>query len=437
MDLVVSLVGTVLLITGLGLDHARLLRRGDAPARLEPFRIWALRVYFFSVLALPFYFWRTRGRARWALVGLGAAFLYVALLEGAAGLVAGCSAGGPDAGAPRSRTGAEASADRDVEPDGGGGGVAAAGEPSAAAVDRALGKLKSARFPEVLAARDELVASGSARAVARLVALAPATDRVPLTETADLVYPGTRRFHGHGLVVPYDIDRLGARAGWVLEDLTFRDFGFSRAAHPDATEPAEHPDAPTRAASWWSAQAGRFSRVPALAAALRDGRQVRSEAVLAFVAKEPLDDAVRAALPAQIVPALLAGLEADGAGRALACRVARVVVLRHLSRTDDRLRGPLDRLLAGDANLVDALRTSLQPEVALDVEVPGAAEILAPAYAMHARDALLELLRRLAYARGDGRVGLAVAPGRIVVYEGDSTREAEAWQAWLAGDGVE
>jgi hypothetical protein len=440
VDLVVSLLGTVILIAGLGLDLARLRRRdasksprggGGGPGQLEPFRIWVLRVYFFSVLALPFYFWRTRGRARWALVGIGVAVLYLSVLEGAVGLVSGCSAGSPDASAPRSRTGAEASAGDDSAPDGGGRSTAAQRESSAAEVDRALHRLKSARFPDALAAKGALVASASPRAVAGLVALARATDRVVLTDTADLIYPGTRRFHGHGLVVPYDIDRLGARAGWVLEALTFRDFGFSRAPHPDATEPSERPDAATRAAAWWSAQGGRFSRTLALAAALREGRDVRAEAVLEVAAKEPLDDAVRAALPAQIVPALVAGLAADGPGRALACRVARLVVLRHLSRTDARLRGPLDRTLAGDANLVDALRTSLQPELVLEVEVPGAAEILSPAYSIHARDAALELLRRLAYARGDDRIGLAIAPGRIVVYEGDAAREAEAWRSWL------
>jgi len=428
VDLVVSLFGTVLLIAGLGLDLRRLRRRGDHRGQLEPFRIWALRVFVFSVLALPFYFWRTRGRARWALVGVAVGILYLSLLEGAVGLVSGCSAGSPDANAPRTRTGAEASVGPDATADG-------AGEPreaSAADVERALAKLKSARFPEVLAARDALVASGSARAVAGLVALAAATERVPLTDTADLVYPGTRRFHGHGLVVPYDIDRLGARAGWVLEALTLRDFGFSRAPHPDAAEPAERPDAAARAASWWGAQGGRFSRALALAAALRDGRDVRADAVLHLLGAQPLDGGIQAALSEQIVPALRAGLGAEApAARALACRAARLLVLRHLSRTDDRLRVPLERHLAGDANLVAALRTTLRPELALEVEVPGAAEILAPAYAMSARDALEELLRRLAYARRDDAIGLAVSTGHVVVYEGDAAREAEAWRAWL------
>jgi hypothetical protein len=48
-----------------------------------------------------------------------------------------------------------------------------------------------------------------------------------------------------------------------------------------------------------------------------------------------------------------------------------------------------------------------------------------------ARDALDELMRRLAYARGVDHVGITIAPGRIAIYEGDLSREAEAWKAWL------
>ena len=92
MDLAISLLGEALLITAIGLDLRHLGRQGDSRVRLEPFRIWLLRVYFFSVLALPFYFWRTRGRARWALVGIASGIAYLLVLEGVAGLAAGCSA---------------------------------------------------------------------------------------------------------------------------------------------------------------------------------------------------------------------------------------------------------------------------------------------------------------------------------------------------------
>src|SRR5262245_24978026 len=52
-------------------------------------------------------------------------------------------------------------------------------------------------------------------------------DRVKaLRNTADLYYPGAKKFYGHGYMLPYDVDHVGDRAGWVLEELLFRDFGF-------------------------------------------------------------------------------------------------------------------------------------------------------------------------------------------------------------------
>lgn len=49
---------------------------------------------------------------------------------------------------------------------------------------------------------------------------------VKLTNTADLIYPGATEFYGHGWVVDYDIDWIAIRAGWVLEGITFENFGF-------------------------------------------------------------------------------------------------------------------------------------------------------------------------------------------------------------------
>ncbi len=48
-----------------------------------------------------------------------------------------------------------------------------------------------------------------------------------LVNTGDLIYPGSDKFYGHGQMIDYDIDNLAIRAGWLLEDLTFQNFGFS------------------------------------------------------------------------------------------------------------------------------------------------------------------------------------------------------------------
>lgn len=51
-------------------------------------------------------------------------------------------------------------------------------------------------------------------------------EKVKLENTADLIYPGAETFFGHGWVLDYDVDWVSVRAGWLLEDLTFEDFGF-------------------------------------------------------------------------------------------------------------------------------------------------------------------------------------------------------------------
>lgn len=50
---------------------------------------------------------------------------------------------------------------------------------------------------------------------------------VKLTNTGSLIYPGATKFYGYGQMIEYDIDKLSIRGGWLLEDLTFNNFGFS------------------------------------------------------------------------------------------------------------------------------------------------------------------------------------------------------------------
>lgn len=56
------------------------------------------------------------------------------------------------------------------------------------------------------------------------------TPFINLQNTADLIYPGTEKFYGHGWSISYDIDWIAVRAAWVLEELTFQDFGYSQSA---------------------------------------------------------------------------------------------------------------------------------------------------------------------------------------------------------------
>ena len=63
-------------------------------------------------------------------------------------------------------------------------------------------------------------------AIPALLALLDRRDVLPLINTLDLIYPGAETFYGHGYIVDYDLDSLAVRAGWVLEAITFQDFGF-------------------------------------------------------------------------------------------------------------------------------------------------------------------------------------------------------------------
>jgi hypothetical protein len=66
-----------------------------------------------------------------------------------------------------------------------------------------------------------------AAAIPEIIKLLDREDTVKLTNTGSLIYPGASKFYGYGQMIEYDIDKLAIRGGWLLEDLTFNNFGFS------------------------------------------------------------------------------------------------------------------------------------------------------------------------------------------------------------------
>jgi hypothetical protein len=66
-----------------------------------------------------------------------------------------------------------------------------------------------------------------AQAIPRLIPLLERDEDVKLTNTGSLIYPGAEKFFGYGQIVDYDIDNIAIRAGWLLEDISFNNFGFS------------------------------------------------------------------------------------------------------------------------------------------------------------------------------------------------------------------
>ncbi|MBI2897261.1 MAG: hypothetical protein HYY06_27130 [Deltaproteobacteria bacterium] len=433
MDLFLSAAGEVLLMVAVALDLRRLRTRGPA-GELEPFRLWALRVYFFSVLALPFYMWRTRGRFRWSAVGAALGLTYLMLMSLVMSAAGGCSASTPE-GRRGPRDGRASDAPLETAPVG-------RSLPPTPTLDVAatVSELRSERFPVVRAAEERIVRDGGPEAVAALVEMAREGTRAPLLEAEGVVYPGGRRFHGYGPVIPYDLERLGARAGWALEELTLRDFGFRRAPLPLAEAPVEDPRAAERAAAWWGAQSGRFERVDAVVAAIAgpDGDPVHRDALVAALQRSPLEPQIERALRTRIAPALRDALaRARGDHRDALCAAARALWLGELYRDHASLRPVFDRHLAGNANLLEAVTVAMAPEVTVTSDVPGAAEILAPAYASSAVGGLVELVRRVSYANRASTVGLEIsdAGDAITLYAGDTGREAASW-ARLLGAGA-
>lgn len=65
------------------------------------------------------------------------------------------------------------------------------------------------------------------QAIPQLISLLESEKRVQLKDTADLIYPGSKKFYGHGFLLSYDLDCISARAGWLIEEITFHDFGFT------------------------------------------------------------------------------------------------------------------------------------------------------------------------------------------------------------------
>ncbi len=151
----------------------------------------------------------------------------------------------------------------------------------------------AADWPLVSRAKSTLEAQG-VKSLPFLIRLLDRTEVVPLENTMDLIYPGAKTFYGHGWLIDYDLDCLPARAGWLLEELTFENFGFEEGviheedllsaakqgkhdtplsnvigAHTAEKSCAQrHADAVTRAKSWFQKSGAKWSRFDALKAAL-------------------------------------------------------------------------------------------------------------------------------------------------------------------------
>jgi len=81
-------------------------------------------------------------------------------------------------------------------------------------------------WPTVMLAKEKIENLGS-EGIPEMIAIMNDCKVHKLQNTSDLIYPGAEKYFGHGQIIDYNIDDACVRAGWLLEDLTFMNFGFS------------------------------------------------------------------------------------------------------------------------------------------------------------------------------------------------------------------
>jgi hypothetical protein len=99
-------------------------------------------------------------------------------------------------------------------------------------IDKYIKNFKSKDWPTVREAKDNLE-NVQSKAIPKIMELLNDKSVQKLENTGSLIYPGATKFFGHGQIIDYDIDKIDVRAGWLLEDLTFQNFGFSGAHLPE------------------------------------------------------------------------------------------------------------------------------------------------------------------------------------------------------------
>lgn len=173
----------------------------------------------------------------------------------------------------------------------------------ARSLDAELAAFTGSSWPQVSSAKERLESLQSL-AIPELLVLTARVERVKLVDTADLIYPGASTFYGHGYIVDYDIDSISARAGWLLEELTFQNFGFSSGSisEPPLLEAASNgkrdvplaevlprsTPRPTRAAAsaakaWWLAHSSGWTRLSSLTEALASTDSLRQMSALSWL----------------------------------------------------------------------------------------------------------------------------------------------------------
>lgn len=88
-----------------------------------------------------------------------------------------------------------------------------------------LKELQSVDWSVVSSAKEKLE-NMEGKGIPGIITMLQNRTEMKLINTGDLIYPGADKFFGHGQIIDYDIDKIDIRAGWLLEELAFQNFGF-------------------------------------------------------------------------------------------------------------------------------------------------------------------------------------------------------------------
>ena len=106
---------------------------------------------------------------------------------------------------------------------------------------------------------------------------------VELTIEDDTWHLGSLTPHSHGYAILYDLNVIGVRAGWLLEWLTFEDFGWGQLASSDPAFASEVGAARRRVRSWRQELRSDWSRKKGLVAALMSTNPIRQNRALLWL----------------------------------------------------------------------------------------------------------------------------------------------------------
>lgn len=99
-------------------------------------------------------------------------------------------------------------------------------------IGQLLNDFQSDDWAKVNEAKDKLE-NFEEKAIPEIIALLDNPSTVKLKNSGTLIYPGAEKVYGYGQMVDYDVDKIAVRSGWLLEEISFNNFGFTGVHQPD------------------------------------------------------------------------------------------------------------------------------------------------------------------------------------------------------------